>query len=196
MLSEAGARTAAAPVAYSCQEWPITVCVHPGMRAGLDELTATFVTIASRLTGTPAAFSRVEQRSPRDDDRLPPGVVAIHVDDLRPGYADRAAAEFVERLAPRCSGTARGYREIVTAWLRGAPLPTGTLPEHRRAAAWFAALTEGQRREWLRMFYSDFATCALAGNHFAGGSGQPASRPGRDGYPVNPSPGYAPSIPR
>ncbi|GAA3134401.1 hypothetical protein [Nonomuraea salmonea] len=29
---------AAVDIAYSCQEWPITVCVHPGMRAGLTEL--------------------------------------------------------------------------------------------------------------------------------------------------------------
>ncbi len=190
MLSEPGMRTVAAPVAYACQEWPITVCVHPGMRAGLDDLTATFITLASRLAGTPAAFSRVEQRPRGDDERLPQGVVAVHLDDLRPGYAERAAADFVARLAPRCAGAARGYRDIVTAWLRGTTPPAGALPEQRRAAAWFSALTESQRRAWLRMFYGDFATCALTRHHFAGDAARPAALPGRHGHPVGPSPGW------
>ncbi|MEV5408340.1 hypothetical protein AB0K60_05750 [Thermopolyspora sp. NPDC052614] len=186
---------AAKPVAYACQEWPITVCVHPGMRAGLDELSATFITLASRLAGTPGAFSRVEQHSRRERPDLAPGVVPVHVDDLRPGYADRAVAEFTERLAPPCPGTAGGYREIVLAWLRGDPIPAGDLPEHRRAAAWFSVLTEQQRRDWLRMFFTDFARCRLATNHFAGGNSHfsPPAPAVRDVYPVNPSPGYVPS---
>ncbi|MET8157980.1 hypothetical protein ABZT47_16520 [Sphaerisporangium sp. NPDC005289] len=194
VLGEPQAVAATETMVYSCQEWPITVCVHPGMRSGLTELGAAFTTIAARLTGTPAAFSRVEQR-PRDDVRPAPGgaagAVAIHVDDLTPGYASRAAAEFVERLAPRC-GEARadGYRAIVSAWLRGEPLPSGPLPGHQAAAAWFSALSESQRRDWLRMFYTDFATCRLKASHFggggvavAGGGGTPAvpGRGGRDG---------------
>ncbi|WP_248960468.1 hypothetical protein [Sphaerisporangium perillae] len=176
VLSEPRAVAATEPMIYSCQEWPITVCVHPGISSGLTELGATFTTIAARLTGTPAAFSRVEQR-PRDDDRASAsGAVAIHVDDLAPGYATRAAAEFVEHLATPC-GDARagGYRAIVTAWLRGEPLPSGPLPGHQAAASWFSALTESQRRDWLRMFYTDFATCHLKGSHFGGGLTAPGS---------------------
>lgn len=195
LLAVAERPPAAEPVAYACQEWPITVCVHPGMRAGLDELSATFITLASRLAGTPAAFSRVEQHSRRDRPDPRPGVVPVHVDDLSPGYADRAVAEFTARLAPPCREPAEGYREIVLAWLRGDPIPAGTLPEHRRAAAWFSGLTEQQRRDWLRMFYADFAHCRLAKNHFAGGNQQPApAAPAvHDVYPVNPSPGYVPA---
>lgn len=191
LLADAERKPSAMPATYACQEWPITVCVHPGMRAGLDELSATFISLASRLAGTPAAFSRVEQHSRRDRPEPPAGVVAIHVDDLRPGYADRAVAEFTERLAPPCAGAAGGYRAIVLGWLRGGPIPAGTLPEHRRAAAWFSALTEAQRRDWLLMFYTDFAHCRLTENHFADGtprSGRAATAV-RDVYPVNPSPG-------
>ncbi|RCG30872.1 hypothetical protein DQ384_12935 [Sphaerisporangium album] len=195
LLGEPQAVAATEPMVYSCQEWPITVCVHPGMRSGLTELGAAFTTIAARLTGTPAAFSRVEQRSRTDteqrsrmdteqrsrteteqrsraDTTAPaPGVVPIYVDDLTPGFAARAAAEFVERLAPPC-GTARagGYRAIVTAWLRGEPLPSGPLPGHQAAATWFSGLAESQRRDWLRMFYTDFATCGLKASHFGGGA--------------------------
>jgi hypothetical protein len=171
MLTRPRAVAAADSMIYSCQEWPITVCVHPGMRTGLTELGAEFTTIAARLTGTPAAFSRVEQRSRDDVDDLGPGVVTIHVDDLAPGYADRAASEFVGGLARPCEGVgAEGYRSIVSAWLRGHPLPAGPLAGHQAAAGWFSTLAESQRRDWLRMFYTDFATCRLRGSHFGGGA--------------------------
>ncbi|GII75091.1 hypothetical protein Sru01_00730 [Sphaerisporangium rufum] len=174
------AEAAAGPVDYSCQEWPITVCVHPGMAGGLTELGTTFTSLAARLAGTPAAFARVEQR-PRDGAApAAGGVVVIHVDDLAPGFAGRAAAEFVGGLARACPDPATdGYRAIVSAWLRGAPLPAGRLPAHQAAAGWFSGLAEDQRRDWLRMFYTDFATCRLRGSHFGGGaSGAAAGRPG------------------
>lgn len=191
LLTPPARAQAAGPVAYACQEWPITVCVHPGMRAGLDELSARFIGLASRVAGTPAEFWRVEQHSRRGRPELPAGVVAVHVDDLRPGFADRAVAEFTEGLAPRCAEPANGYREIVLGWLRGGPIPAGPLPEHRRAAAWFSGLTEAQRRGWLQMFYTDLVRCELGGNHFAdvtppSGQATPATY---DVYPVNPSPG-------
>ncbi|MFC4589267.1 hypothetical protein [Sphaerisporangium corydalis] len=178
LLGEPQAVAATEPMVYSCQEWPITVCVHPGMRSGLTDLGATFTTLAARLTGTPAAFSRVEQR-PREDASVPaPGVVPIHVDDLTPGYAERAAAEFVERLARPCGdGPAGGYRAIVTAWLRGDPLPSGPVAGQQAAATWFSGLTESQRRDWLRMFYTDFATCGLKTGHFGGVANQVVPRP-------------------
>ncbi|WP_327584906.1 hypothetical protein OHA25_55865 [Nonomuraea sp. NBC_00507] len=165
---------AAEDIAYSCQEWPITVCVHPGMRAGLTELGAAFTQIASRLAGTPAAFTRVEQR-PLDDALKPSsGLAPIHVPDLSAGFAEEAAYEYIESLAAKCPGTvANGYREIVMAWLRGEPLPGGPLPEHQYAASWFSWLSEHQRREWLRMFYSDFQNCGLSSTHFGGGPARP-----------------------
>ncbi|MGI5491991.1 hypothetical protein [Microtetraspora malaysiensis] len=169
---------------YTCQEWPIVVCVHPGMRGGLGELGSTFTTIAARLAGTPAAFNRVEQRSRSDTEEAGKGIVPIHVDDLDPGYADRAASEFVEGLARPCPGSpAGGYRAIVVAWLRDEPLPSGPLPEHRHAAAWFARLTETQRRDWLRMFFRDFATCRLQSRYFGGDVRRETPAPS---YPMNP----------
>ncbi|WP_207549961.1 hypothetical protein [Thermostaphylospora chromogena] len=160
----------AEPVVYTCQEWPITICVHPGMRGGLPELGATFTKLASRLAGTPGEFVRVEQHPRGEAVELPPGVVPVHLDDLATGFAEEAAAEFLERLAMECDGTPpEGYRQIVMAWLRGEPLPAGPLAEHQYAAAWFSGLTEAQRRDWLRMFYTDFARCTLRAEHFGGG---------------------------
>lgn len=173
---------AAQEIAYSCQEWPITVCVHPGMRAGLTELSAAFTEIASRLAETPAAFTRVEQR-PLDDPLKPShGLAPIHVPDLSAGFAEEAVHEYVDALAARCPGRpADGYREIVMAWLRGEPLPGGPLLEHEYAAAWFSGLNEHQRREWLRMFFSDFQACKLSATHFGGG---PAGTPPQAATPV------------
>ncbi|MFF5113388.1 hypothetical protein [Streptosporangium sp. NPDC000509] len=168
-------------VVYSCQEWPIMVCVHPGMRAGLPELGSEFIKIASRLAGTPGEFSRVEQHPRRDSPPASAGVIAIHVDDLAAGFAEKAADEFVDGLAARCgSGPASGYRDIVTAWLRGEPLPGGPLPEHRYAAAWFSGLTDVQRRDWLRLHYADFTDCRLQSTHFGGQAGQ-TSQTGQSG---------------
>jgi len=81
--------------------------------------------------------------------------------------------------------------EIVMGWLRGGPIPAGPLPEHRRAAAWFSGLTEAQRRDWLQLFYTDFARCGLTVNHFADTTppSGPATLATHDVYPVNPSPG-------
>ncbi|MBB5965430.1 hypothetical protein [Planomonospora venezuelensis] len=195
---------AAERVVYSCQEWPIRVCVHPGMRNGLDELGSAFIKIASRLAGTPGEFSRVEQRPRHDDTSLAPGAVPVHVDDLATGFADRAAGEFVESLAEKCDGTpAGGYRDIVTAWLRGEPLPGGPLPEHQYAAAWFSALSETQRRGWLRLHYADFAGCRLQAAHFGAQAPQAAGaeeaeeadrpeRGGRDGGAPHGEAGQAP----
>jgi hypothetical protein len=194
---------AAEDIAYSCQEWPITVCVHPGMRAGLTELGAAFTQIASRLAGTPAAFTRVEQR-PLDDELKPSsGLAPVHVPDLSAGFAEEAAYEYIESLAARCPGTvADGYREIVMAWLRGEPLPGGPMPEHQYAASWFSGLSEHQRREWLRMFYSDFQRCTLSSTHFGGGPARaqvaPSARPTPESshvYPVYPDPRATPTMP-
>ncbi|MGW0063390.1 hypothetical protein ACWDTT_26080 [Streptosporangium sandarakinum] len=178
-------------VVYSCEEWPIMVCVHPGMRDGLPELGSAFVRIASRLAGTPGEFSRLEQRPRREDAPLPPGSVPIHVDDLSSGFADQAAAEFVESLAPRCAGTtAQGYRDIVVAWLAGRPLPGGPLAEHQYAAAWFAGLTDTQRRDWLRTHYDRFAGCGLQSGDFGGQVPQVAqpAAPVPGGYPASAGP--------
>ncbi|MFI6604566.1 hypothetical protein ACIBHX_50795 [Nonomuraea sp. NPDC050536] len=190
---------AAQEIAYACQDWPITVCVHPGMRAGLTELGAAFTSIASRLAGTPAAFTRVEQRPLEDTLEHTAGLAQIHLPDLSAGFADKAAYEYVDSLAPQCTNTtAAGYREIVLAWLRGEPLPGGPLPEHQYAAAWFSGLSEHQRREWLRMFYRDFEACKLSSSHFGGGPTRAAApvQPSPDAtqvYPVYPDPAVEPT---
>ncbi|MFG1824426.1 hypothetical protein ACGFIJ_18245 [Microbispora bryophytorum] len=189
-----GPRTITVSERLVCQEWPISVCVHPALRGGLAELATVFTKLALRLNGTPAAFTRVEQRAYGEEGSTGPGVVVVHIDDLGSGYAQRAATEFLDRLARPCPGAgAAGYRAVVVAWLRGVALPSGPLREHHEAAIWFSELSEGQRHDWLRMFYSDFVSCGLQAKHFGGGT-RPAD-PVASGYPVNPTPAYAPDYP-
>ncbi|MEV4456641.1 hypothetical protein [Microbispora sp. NPDC049633] len=189
-----GPRTMPVSERLVCQEWPISVCVHPALRGGLAELATVFTALAMRLNGTPAAFHRVEQRANGEEDPAGSEVVVVHIDDLGSGYAQRAANEFLDRLARPCPGTAAaGYRSIVVAWLRGVSLPGGPLREHHQASVWFSELTEAQRRDWLRMFYSDFVSCGLQARHFGGGS-QPAG-PVATVYPASPTPAYAPNYP-
>ncbi len=188
-------RTTLASERYACQEWPITVCVRPALRAGLTDLAGMFTMLAARLAGTPAAFKRVEQRAPGEDGPVAPGVVVVHLGDLGAGYVQRAAGEFLDGLARPCSGVvAEGYRAIVVAWLRNDPLPPGNLPEQHAAALWFSELTDAQRHDWLRLFYSDFVSCGLQARHFGGGTRpvNPAVTP----YPVDPTPaGHAGATP-
>lgn len=179
-------------LANACQDWPITVCVHPGMRSGLTELSAAFTKIASRLSGTPAAFTRVEQVPLSDGLKAAAGIVPIHVADLSSGFAEQAVAGYVDGLSTTCANpTTEGYREIVLAWLRGEPLPGGPRPEHQYAAAWFSGISEYQRRGWLRMFFRDFQTCRLSARHFGGGpsamAGPGPSPDVRQLYPVRSS---------
>ncbi|QYC39257.1 hypothetical protein Nocox_08160 [Nonomuraea coxensis DSM 45129] len=195
---------AAEDIAYACQDWPITVCVHPGMRAGLTELGAVFTQIAMRLDGTPAAFKRVEQRPLEEKLRPSLGLAPIHVPDLSAGFAEKAAYEYIESLSDPCPGTVtEGYREIVMVWLRGEPPAGGPLAEHQYATSWFSWLSEHQRREWLRMFYSDFRNCRLSSTHFGGSPARPqlvpqTVQPSPDSthvYPVYPDPAATPAAP-
>ncbi|GIH57521.1 hypothetical protein Mro02_44350 [Microbispora rosea subsp. aerata] len=179
---------------FICQEWPLNVCVRPEMRGGLAELVNVFTALATRLAGTPAAFERVEQRAYGEEEPARRGVVVIHLDNLGSGYAQRAAAEFLDRVARPCTGAvAAGYRAIVVSWLRGVPLPSGPLREHQDASWWFSTLTEEQRHDWLRMFYSDFVSCGLQAKHFGGGGR--LAEPVAGGYPANPTPAYTPRYP-
>ncbi|MBB5137993.1 hypothetical protein HNP84_007746 [Thermocatellispora tengchongensis] len=200
-LVSAPVPTSAQPVVYSCQEWPITVCVHPGMRGGLTDLGAAFTTVASRLAGTPGEFTRVEQRPRRERGGLGPGTVPVHVDDLAAGFADEAVAEYLDSLAQKCTDpVSAGYRAIVMAWLRGDPLPPGHLPEHRYAVGYFSGMTESQRRGWLRMYYTDFTRCTLREEHFGGPRPWAEAAPGqRTGTAGGQAPGshmpVAPEVP-
>ncbi|WP_433474110.1 hypothetical protein ACQPZP_35855 [Spirillospora sp. CA-142024] len=165
-LHGSGAGTVApVPAEQVCRRWPLTVCVHPALRAALPPLMAAATPLAARLNGTPGAFTRVEQRPAWAAVAVVNGVAAVHLDeDLSPGYAARAVRQISDGLkdSDACTNP-NGYQALVDAWLLGddPPSPPGT-----RAARRFAAWSEHRRRAWLRLHFAEYRSCALGPDDF------------------------------
>jgi hypothetical protein len=165
-----GAAAAPAPTGHVCRDWPLTVCVHPALRAALPELEAAVTPLAARLNGTPAAFTRVEQRPANEPAGVHGGIADVHLPDLAPGYQSRAVHELHSTLTNtracthprRAQGVA--YAALVSAWLRDDPAPDiADIVIARRFGSW----DEGRRRAWLRMHYGAFRRCLLTPYDFS-----------------------------
>jgi hypothetical protein len=154
---------------YSCRQWPLTVCVHPALRSALPSLEAALTPLATRLSGTPGSFTRVEHRPDNDFPRPARGVVYIHLRDLSPGYEHRAEQEIQISLldARTCGNPAHAagvrYTALVSAWLLDEAPPRLT---DAVAARDFARWAEGRRRHWLRTQYARYRSCTLRGQDF------------------------------
>jgi hypothetical protein len=155
--------------AYTCRQWPLIVCVHPALRTALPSLEAALTPLATRLSGTPGAFTRVEHRPEGDFPRPAHGVVYIHLRDLSPGYEHRAEQEIQISLldARTCGSPAHAagvrYTALVSAWL------LDEAPPHlsdQVAAHDFARWAEARRRHWLRTHYYRYRSCTLRGRDF------------------------------
>ncbi|TDE33117.1 hypothetical protein [Actinomadura sp. 6K520] len=156
-----------------CREWPITVCVHPALDDALPVLTAAATPLAARLSDTPGAFTRVEQRPAWKPVSVSDGVATVHLDEtLSPGYESRAVRQISRSLrdAQACAAspdTPDHYRALVDAWLLGEDPPA--VPD-ARAARRFASWSEARRRAWLRLNFADYHSCALTSADFLGGA--------------------------
>jgi hypothetical protein len=174
--SYGGAAAAPAPTAHVCRYWPLTVCVHPALRAALPDLEAAVTPLAARLNGTPAAFTEVEQRPAGQPAGIHGGVAGVHLPDMSPGYQLRVARELRATLtdARACAapGRAHGaaYTALVNAWLLDEEPPA--VPD-AVAARRFARWSEGTRHLWLRANYASYRRCGLSPSAFAWRPGPP-----------------------
>ncbi|HEU5159095.1 MAG TPA: hypothetical protein VFU43_19015 [Streptosporangiaceae bacterium] len=168
--SYGGAAAEPAPTGSVCRHWPLKVCVHPALRAALPDLEAALTPLAARLNGTPAAFTRVEQRPADQPAGVRHGVAGIHLPDLSPGYQVRAVRELRATLtgAASCAAPhhARGaaYTALVNAWLLDEDPP---YIHDATAARRFARWSEGARHLWLRQHYAHYRACLLGPSDFA-----------------------------
>ncbi|MBT2209203.1 hypothetical protein [Actinomadura sp. NEAU-AAG7] len=167
-----GGATSPAPAKPVCRAWPLTVCVHPALRGALPALMSAATPLASRLDGTPGAFTRVEQRPSWAPATVTDGVAAIHLDErLAPGFEGRAVRQIRDGLmdASACAAPRRpvseGYRRLVDAWLAGEEPPS--IPDVR-AARRFTSWGEQRRRTWLRLHFAYYRACALGPQDFDG----------------------------
>ena len=174
--SYGGAAAAPAPTGHVCRYWPLTVCVHPALRAALPDLEAAVTPLAARLDGTPVAFTRVEQRPAGQPAGISDGVAGIHLRDLSPGYQWRAVRELRATLidARSCANPRRArsaaYTALVNAWLLDENPPY--VPDTVAARA-FARWGEGARHQWLRVHFAGYRRCTLGPPAFAWRPGPP-----------------------
>lgn len=167
--SYGGTAAAPTPAGRVCRHWPLTVCVHPAVRAALPDLEAAITPLAARLTGTPAQFNDVEQRPADQPAGIREGVAGIHLPDLAPGYQTRAVRELRAALTSRraCADPRRargaGYTALVNAWLLDEPAP---YVSDTATSGSFASWPEGTRRSWLRLHYPAYRRCTLTSYDF------------------------------
>jgi hypothetical protein len=160
---------------YRCAGTAPQVCVHPAFAEALPELQRQFTTLARRLAGTPAGFTRIEQR-PRGVGSTPSlGAAAFHLDSLERDYPLLAAAEYLdEHLGGGAACTddsddARAgadYALLVRAWLLDRALFIPATDDERRALRWFLERTDGERSQWLRVHFPKLTTCTLGPEDF------------------------------
>lgn len=154
---------------YTCRQWPLTVCVHPALASSLPSLEAALTPLATRLSGTPGSFTRVEHRPDNDFPHPARGVVYIHLHDLSLGYEHRAEQEIQISLldARTCGNPAHSagvrYTALVSAWLLDEAPPRLT---DVAAARSFGRWAETWRRHWLRTHYLRYHSCTLRGRDF------------------------------
>ncbi|GAA2163430.1 hypothetical protein [Actinomadura napierensis] len=175
------------PTDRVCREWPLTICVHPALRAALPSLMTAVTPLAARLNGTPGEFTRVEQLPGWAPAGVANGVAGIHLDeDLSPGYQERAVRQIQDGLlnASACTvaGRPRGYGSLVDAWLLGEqPPPIPDAGAARRFGSW----DDGRRRDWLRRHFAGYRSCALGPADFRPAVPHVHRRPGRTARDVH-----------
>ena len=155
---------------WSCRGQNPQICLHPALEDARPAVTAALLPVAHRLTGTPFAIHRAEQR-PRGIGSTPsPGAVAFALDDTTPPSIRLAAQELaVNALGDGATcftetGPASGYdlAQLVGAWVVGQHgLYQPPTREAARARRWFAHLDPGARRRWFSTHVSAIRRCTL-----------------------------------
>lgn len=158
---------------WTCRGNSPTVCMHPAFLSSAGAVAAEVRPVAHRLSNTPFAFTRVEQR-PRGIGSTPTsGAVAFALDAPRPrdlhdvavdvaANALGVASSCPPRMAQERTAAPLIYAQIVTAWASGyARVFAPENAAQSRASRWFYSLSLKDRQVWLGRHYQQIRTCGL-----------------------------------
>jgi hypothetical protein len=169
---------------YDCGGTSPQVCLQPAFGAGIGELDTTIKPVAARLAGTPWAIHRIEQRDRGIGSTPSPGAVPLFLDDFRAGWALEDTVEMLgivmygpDGLNPCIWNDAKAedpkdpgqFNDLVAAWIvNDAGLFQAGNSAGTKAAHWFLALTEAQRKQWLSAHVQSIRSCSLTAADFTG----------------------------
>lgn len=155
---------------WTCRGSSPQICLHPALVTAFPAVVPALMPVVDRLTGTPFAIHRAEQR-PRGVGSIPTsGAVGFALDDTRPGSIALAGQELsINALGDQdtcfaVDATSTGYElaQLVGAWAAGdASLYTPTSPASSAARSWFLRLNDTARRGWLTRHEKEIRSCTL-----------------------------------
>lgn len=164
-------------VHYSCSATVPQVCVHPAFSRGLPRVTTLFLSLHSKIEGTPADFARLQQL-PRDATMQPAdGSRRFALDSYRDEDIRWAINEYLDESSiggMSCSGQQayeKGYVtnvNIVRSWLTDDVSQVVGDQSASSRLRWFSALSEDQRKVWFKENYAHITDCDLANDAFSG----------------------------
>jgi hypothetical protein len=145
----------------------LQICTHPAFASGTGELARAFRPVLTRLADTPAATAHLEQA--RRGPNTGRGSDVFHIDDLSPGFAAQAVAEFVgdqidiNACAKPARSDASSLTRLVADWIiTGNPSSSSYREAWPVAAKALGRLTSIQQQQrWLGDHFQQFRTCRL-----------------------------------
>lgn len=150
---------------YACVESDFTLCLHPAYRLGADQLLESFARLEPRVSGTPLAFTRLEQNVAGVGEEVSPGAKSVYIEDFSDGYAALSIARYIQKYGGSANCTSyegAAVESIVDSWLAGVPswVSESNAPEAPIARAFEERPTD-LNRDWLIHYYPGYAECSL-----------------------------------
>ncbi len=165
--------------AWTCQGTDPQICIHSALESGRPEITAAVIPVTGRLSGTPFAIHRAEQRERGPDYTAPMGATAYALDDLRPESLQLLGQELsVSALgndgcfrllasSDNALPTAYDLNQIVVASVGGTPSSfTPVDSAAKKAQRWFDKIDDQHRKVWLSAHEKAIRDCSLAYSAF------------------------------
>ncbi|MDG4833997.1 hypothetical protein O7627_32520 [Solwaraspora sp. WMMD1047] len=160
-------------ITWSCTGNSPQVCIHPAFATSLPAISEQAQAIERRLTSTPFAITRVEQRPRGVGGQPTPGAVAYALDTPTADHYHRAgldiaiAALGVDSCARRRDTDAHAMAQLLVAWTVGdETLFTPRDPIQQQARHQFLNLPLTGQQQWLTTHANAIRTCSLTSHTF------------------------------